>query len=215
MKKMSEKNIKDRIVNSLLLLYLIHRANEKGKIEDPIKSQKLVFFAQKKFIERKLKGFAYNFFRWHMGPFSKDLCVDLDMLEYTNLISRRNGIKLTKDGKDALQKCNEIFEENKVFLKYIDSVVDKYANLDTEEIMEATYETKVVIPRIRKLMRIGDIPEGQIILFKPSEKTMKRAFNINEGWLGSLELLLDKEATHSLMKAEEDVREGRVSKLSV
>jgi uncharacterized protein YwgA len=198
----SDSSIRERVTNNLLLLYLIDETNKKGKMEDALKLQKMVFLSQKKFIERKLKGFSYNFFRWHKGPYSKGISMDTDLLTSDNLIQcGRDKIELTSDGKKILQGSSDLLEQNQIFLKYIDSVIDEYSKLDPETLKNKVYAMEVMVPLIRKIMTIQQIPQGRIILFKSSDKKVKRIFEMPEAWIGTLELALDSEALEFLKKA--------------
>lgn len=198
--EMGERDIREHVTNNLLLLYLIDKANERGKMEDELKLQKMVFLAEKKLIERKLKGFSYNFFRWHKGPFSKEVSMDLSLLFDNNLVSSQRGkIELTRDGKEVLRGCFELLKKNQTFLSWIDPIVEKHATLDPETVKDEVYAMKIMVPKIRKLMSIREVPKGQIILFKSSDEKVKRIFEVDEAWMGTLELILDVEALRFLV----------------
>lgn len=203
----------ERVVNNLLLLHLIDRANQKGNIEDNLKVQKMVFLAQKNFIDKKLKGFAYNFFRWERGPFSADLNNDLMKLirnDFVRWESWKKRIYLTKEGNRILEACKGVLEENKNFLKLINEITDKYANIDPEKIKDEVYKMKLMVPRVRERMVIKEMRPGQMILFRPSMKRMKREFKIGEEWQATLEVIFDEEVVADLRKAYNDAREGNV-----
>ena len=160
---MSIENTKERIVNNLLLSYLIDKTNKEGNIEDNLKLQKLTFISQKKFIERKLKGFSYNFFRWHKGPFSADVNNDLALLKQMNFARWEDKIYLIEEGEVLLNQCEDLFKRNDAFLQIIDSIIKEYARLKPDEIKEKVYEMKVMVPKIRKLMPIREIPPKTLI----------------------------------------------------
>jgi uncharacterized protein YwgA len=203
----------DRIVNNLLLLRLIGETNDFGKLEHQLKVQKLVFLIQKNFVQRKLKGFSYNFFRWEQGPFSADVNNDLKLLKKSKLITWDDDeILLTKQGADLLKECDEVFKENIIFNKPFESVVKSYANFTPEEIKEEVYKQNIFVPKIRKVMSIDKIPLKQLILFRPTIKKMKELFKIDEEWEATLELLLDKEGLVSLGNALNDAMEGKHGK---
>lgn len=209
---MSPKNIDDRVKNNLLLLYLINKTNEIADVEDNLKVQKLVFLSQKKLIEKKIKGFSYNFFRWERGPFSANVSEDINGLIQDNFLSWGKGnIKLTKEGEKVLKECSEILESNHNVIQYVDQIVEEYGQLTPDEIKKYVYDLRIMVPRIRKLMRIEDIPMRTLILFKPSLKRVKRTFNVSDDWLVTLELILNPEARESLKRAQRDAREGRTS----
>ena len=213
---MSEMGIRERVTNILLLLYLIEKTNRIGEVENELKLQKLVFLAQKRLVEKKLKAFSYNFFRWLKGPFSKNLRIDLTTLLQSHFITMTPaGIELTRKARELLNNCSELLDRNQGFLKDIDSTVDCFSKYSPDKIKEFVYSMKVVVPRIRQLMSIKNIPPSQLILFKTSDKKARSIFFIDNSWLATLELSFDIEAIESLEKAIDDAVEGRVQELSV
>jgi len=206
---MSEESIKDRVVNNLLLLYLIEQTNKKGKLEDPLKLQKLVFLSQKKTIAKKGKGFNYNFFRWQKGPYSADVSEDLKVLMANNYVSGKYEVELTDQGREVLSKCAELLTKNKRLLEPIDAVIEQYAQLDPEKIKNEVYKMQVIVPRTHQLARVEQLPPRQLILFRSSDESAKLLFDIDGEWLATLELIFDQEALDSLRRAQKDATEGR------
>jgi len=207
---MSEVDIQDRVVNNILLLYLIKKTNSIGKVEDTLKLQKLVYLTQKKYIEKKSKVFNYNFFRWDKGPFSADVSNDLTSLKCRGLVRDRWPIRLTKEGNELVNGCQEVLDENEALLKVIDGVISEYARYTPDEIKEHVYKMKIFVPRLREVMTIAEVPRGTLILFKPSTKRSKTSFVLDEDWCATLELALDQEAVESLKQSYNDAVEGRV-----
>ena len=206
---MSEASIQERVANNLLLLYLIRRANQKGELEDNLKLQKLVFLSQKKFLNRKVKAFSYNFFRWHQGPFSAEVNNDLTALSSRGLVKRRWPIELTNEGKELLEECKELLEINKRFLDVVDDIVSDFADLTPDQIKDYVYKMKIFVPRLREVMTVEEVPSRTLILFKPSDKRSKAKFLIDEAWCATLELALDQEAVESLKQSYDDAVEGK------
>lgn len=213
---MSEMGIRERVTNVLLVLYLIETTNAIGNLEDELKLQKLVFLAQKKLVERKLKAFGYNFFRWRKGPFSKNLRIDLiTMSDQKFLKATREGIQLTSKGKELIEDSRDIFNGNRTFLRYIDQIIEKNAELSPDDIKEKVYSLKVMVPIIREFMSIKEVPLRRLILFKTSDKKAQGIFHIPSSWLATFEIMFDKEATSSLERAVDDAIEGRAKELTL
>ena len=209
---MTEKTIAERIVNSLLLLYLIGRANGLGRVEDDLKAQKLTFLVEKQFVQKRLRGLTYNFFRWHKGPYCAALSNDIRALMASGLLERTpSGFMLTKDGEDLMSQCDELLGRNGSFMGIIDSVLKDYASLPPDEIKETVYKVSIFVPKLRKVMKIEDIPPGQLILFNLSEKNAKGVFDVDESWLATLEVVLDADTMDSLKASQEDAINGRIS----
>lgn len=213
---MSEMGIRERVTNVLLLLYLIEKTNDIGQVEDELKLQKLVFLSQKRLVRRKLKAFSYNFFRWKKGPFSKNLRIDLITLLQANFLTmRESGIELTEKARELLNISAELLNENRDFLADIDIVASQYSELSPEEIKAFVYSLRVVVPRIREVMSIRNIPLSQLILFKTSDKKARSIFRIDDSWLATLELTFDIDAIKSLERAVDDAIEGRVQQINL
>jgi uncharacterized protein YwgA len=214
--EMSETGIRERVTNILLLLYLIDQANAKGKVEDELKLQKLAFLAEKELVRRRLKALSYNFFRWLKGPFSKNLRLDLILLMQSSFVQMgANGIELTSKATEILSNCRGLLEGNRDFLRSIDAVTAIYSNRPPDQIKELVYSMEIMVPKVRQMMIIRDIPMSQLILFKMSDEKAKAIFDIDESTLATLELTFDSEACNSLSQAIDDAAEGRAHEFTV
>ena len=212
---MSEKAIYDRIRNILLLMYLIQKTDEKFVVEDNLKIQKLVFLSQKKLTARKMNGFAYLFFRWLKGPFSGDLNNDIVLLKQMKFLRWGDDkIELTEEGKHILKGLYEVMENNKGFSDVIDNIIEEYGSLSPEEMKEKVYQMKILVPKVRKVMRIEEIPPKKLMLFGLSRENTKIEFNIDEEWLDTLEVLLDDEAIQFLERLKNSAVEGNIIEFS-
>ena len=211
---MNSRTIEERLEDNLLLLYIIYKSDKKGRIEDLFKLQKITFLIENNLIRRKIKGLNYNFFRWERGPFSKDLSIDVNFLEDNNLIVLNDGYKVTDRGKEILKDAEEIFNKNIPILKFFDTIINRYAKKNVDEIKEIIYRMRVVIPRIKTSERISDILKGQLILFKMSKQKAKEVFQINNQWLETLDLLFDMNAMKAFERAESNFKEGKIFNVS-
>jgi len=202
--------LKERTINSLLVLHLIDETNKKGTLEDNFKVQKMVFSIQKLLTQRSRKAFSYNFFRWHKGPFSADLNNDLNLLQKNKMVDwGKDKIVLTRQGTELLNACHEIIDKNIFFHDAFNTIINEYARLPPGEIKNRIYQLRIFVPVLRKVMSIRDIPLKQLILFKPRDERMKHVFDIDESWEATLEILFDKDALVSLSMAFKDAKEGR------
>lgn len=210
-KGMSERTIGEMVGNNLLLLFLVDETSKEGKVEGDLKAQKLVFLSQKLMVQRKLKAFNYNFFRWHKGPYCADLSNDLKRLKVAGLV-RRNGsrLELTDLGKSVIANCEAELTDWTDFISPIREVAQEYGRFTPEELKERVYDIAVFVPRDHKVMKIRDIEEKKLILFKPSEKEARKVLSLSENWQATLELVFSKEAQDSLRMAQRDAVEGRI-----
>lgn len=212
---MSEKTIKDRIINLLLSLYIIDKVNTTSSLENNLKLQKLIFLSQKQLIEKQKSGFRYLFIRWNQGPFSANLNEDLKLLQHSKFINwGKNSINLTTESKQLMAQLQDLFNLNKTYLKSIDSILEQYSSLTPTEIKEHVYNIKIRIPRIGTIMRIEDIPHKKPLLVELSKNRARHSFDLPEEWLETLEVVFDWEAMNLLKQADNDAIAGRTNSLN-
>ncbi len=208
---MSEKTIGERVENNLLFLYLVSETSKAGIVEDDLKAQKLVFLSQKKLVQKKLKAFSYTFLRWHKGPFSKDLAEDIKSLVKAGMLSRINdNIALTDAGREIVARSEELLTKQPEFMVPIKAIAQLYGAIPSEQLKEQVYDISVWVPKLKKTMKIRDVEEKQLILYGISAKNARKAFNLDENWQATLEIVFDKEALDSLKMAHQDAIEGRI-----
>jgi uncharacterized protein YwgA len=208
---MTEKTISERVENNLLFLYLVSEASKAGRVEDDLKAQKLVFLSQKKLVQKKLKAFSYTFLRWHKGPFSKDLAEDIKSLVKAGMLTRIDDkIALTDAGKEIVARSEELLTKQPEFMVPIKAIAQLYGAIPSEDLKEKVYDISVWVPRLKKVMKIRDIEEKQLILYGLSAKKARKAFNLDENWQATLEIVFDKDALDSLKMAQQDAVEGRI-----
>lgn len=180
------------IVDRLLLLHSINKINQKGRLENSFKLQKIIFKVQNNLIHKRIKAINYMFIRWNKGPFSADVSADVDFLTDNNLVtSNKENIKITKTGELVLKECSEIFENNKAILRFFSDVVNDFATKNVDEIKKEIYSLEIFVPKIHKKMIINDIPIGVPLLFKLADKTAKNKIKIGENWIDTIEELFE------------------------
>lgn len=198
------------MVDNLLLLYLIKRVHERSRrYLGMTRLQKLVFMAEKALNEQRIKAFNYTFFAWDFGPLSREIYVDHEKLVDNGTLSKNENISLSKDGKKLLKDSEEIFEKNKDILEDIDITIEKYADFDTESLVEYVHDLKVKVKEYEKPVRIGSLRKGTDIISKLDEEKAEKSFEIDEAWIETLEILLDKEFCKAIKESEMDTIEGR------
>jgi uncharacterized phage-associated protein len=200
------RNPEEAIVDKVLLLYLIKKAEEKGRIWGITKLMKLVFFAERKMVKYNVKGFNYNFYRWHLGPFTPEVYEDLEYLIETDLVAEREGIEVTNHGVEILKAVEQLLKENENVLEYIEELVGKYASERTSELMKLAYETEVEIMPFKIKAKVRDVPVGYNLVTKLGESEARDAFEIDDAWLETLDILLDTQAYESLKDAMASAR---------
>lgn len=200
---------KERLVNLLLLLHLIKKANEEGVIEGLTKFQKLVFLSELEMIKQGHKGLSYTFIRLNYGAYSGQAKNDLEELQRNNLvtISTSRGIFLTERGNEVLDAASDLFEANVEILEDIQTICEEYAAVPWRVVMALVYKMPHPLGR-KKTIKAAEM--RQVLLPPISKKKTKHTFQIDPQWAESLEILLDTEFYESLKKAAREVREKRL-----
>jgi uncharacterized protein YwgA len=200
---------RDSIVNRLLLLYMIAQTIKQGYIKGKVKLMKMVYLSQEKMVKNRLRGFNYTFYKWKYGPMSDRVLEDFESLVAAGLITPPPGSAgLTNEAREILKTCRELFDRNREILATIDKTVNEYAPYNGRQIKLVVYGRPILGEK--KGVELGEV--GEVLLTGISEKEAVCNFLIDEEWLETLDILLDKEARESLQRGIEDARQGRVSK---
>lgn len=187
LRNLPKRTPKEQVVDKLLVLYILNN----HEIVDDTKAQKTIFFAENTMDSKGIKGFSYNFFRWHFGEFSRELESDLKELKRDGLIT--NNLEVTSKGKEILDKTKGLLETNSEITKRIDMFGAYTKNKSLTEVKNLAY-TRI----FRNGIAVKDMPLGKIILIKLDESKAKIDFQIDEGWIGTLEILFNKKLEQSL-----------------
>jgi uncharacterized phage-associated protein len=186
----------EKIADELLLIYLISKTKGRGNL-GITKLMKLTFLAEQKMVDAKVKGFNYWFYKWHYGPFTPEIYDDLDYLMQNELVTEREGIELTDRGREFLNEIRDLLNENTGILKYIDEIAEEYGTLGLNTLMNQVYEIEIG-NRSSGRKKIKDLQIGEDILMKESEIEADRVFEIDDEWLETLDVILNREEYESL-----------------
>lgn len=187
----------------IFFLYLVSKVDDIGRT----KLQKLVYLIQCKLGRKGIKTFNYNFYRWNYGPFTEEVFQDGEAL-VDNSILLDISTKPSEKGFEVLCQCEELFLENQEVLREIDKLVKRYDFEPLYKIKEAVYNSKVTING--KNVRVEDVPLGESLDISISEEEAEMTFKVDDEWLETLDILLDRESSQSLEKAIEDAEKGKL-----
>lgn len=211
MSRVTEKEI---VVDNLLLAYLIERAHKRSRrYLGMTKLQKLIFMVEKIFNERKIKAFNYDFFAWDYGPLSREIYLDLRKLIENDIVSQNENITLSRRGKKLLEDLKEIFQRNREIMECIDSIVEKFADFNTDSLVQYVHDMEVTVKGQDEPVRIGNLDKGTSIMSRISGENAEKSFEIEEAWLETLEILMDKKFCEAIEESEIDAVEGRTYNL--
>lgn len=197
------KTLKEFTTDNLLFMYVVDRANKKGRIEGQKKLMKLIFLAEHSLVVSRLKGLNYEFFKYSYGPFSTEVYANRDLLVENNFLNDVNGFTLEDRGREVLKIGRPFLEKNRVFTRHIDDVIDKYAKTPPWEIEEITKNIKI------NGVKIKDLPDYHLILTKLTKRQADMIFDINEDFIGTFDTMLNRETFDSLLEAIEMARRSK------
>lgn len=152
------KTESQKLSETLLLLRILEKdRNISGKL----KFQKEVFLAELALLESNLGGLFFKFFRYNLGPYSKDLTQTYEFLALQGFVHRSN-FRLTERG-EYLNKWVELtlksYENNSKIYRVIDSTVKKYSPYHGEGLKRRVYRLKVKpFDMPEKEMAVEEIP---------------------------------------------------------
>jgi uncharacterized protein YwgA len=202
------------LYDRLLLLWLVYDAM-KYKLFGETKVQKLTFLAEWEMLDKRQKGFNYNFIKLTFGPYSRDLEKDIKWLEDSNLVKlisadeKTRIFKLTELGQKILTVFHDVFDRNKIFTEKIAEINRKFAGLTLDELLKFVYS--LPHPYMRGRPRtIGELKPGTILLYKIDPEKAKVTFSLTPEELATLDIYLDEGRYRSLMEACESVKRKRL-----
>jgi uncharacterized protein YwgA len=128
---------------------------------DNLKIQKIVFISENEAREEKLKAANFTFFRYNLGPYSKELANKVRMLEDANFIDPETR-RPTSRGEyvlDYLSECTGESPEIARALEILYKVCKKYRGTRSSRLVDAVYKMEVPVTGLNgQLMKVRDIP---------------------------------------------------------
>jgi hypothetical protein len=204
---LDDRTPKETLSDRLLLLWLLYDAMKFSTIGDT-KAHKLGYLSELKMNNDLEKGFNYNFKKLPFGPYSEQLQKDADWIEEQKLIDSHRFadgkiFQSARFGRKLLSDFSDMFVRNNIFTRKIFAINGKYASLNTYELVETVHQQGT--PEIEDV-KISDLENGEMILFRlPSEKA-KVEFYITPEELATLDVYLDEENYNSVMSAFESAK---------
>jgi len=136
------------LINKILMLYLIKKANEiYPLLYGRIKFQKMFFLSELMLEQERIQGLTFRYFRYNNGPFSKDLFATFENLETHGLTKGTSSkrFKLTKEGEYLFEtiKSSGLYKSNIEVIRFIDETIKKYGNKVGTDLMNIVYGIKV------------------------------------------------------------------------
>ena len=159
---------RDSLTDALLsLVFLNHCAPaENTAIGDRLKVAKLLFLATHDLFSRQTRAFSFSFYRYHHGPFTRELYETWGELSRMGFLDIQPGGKgqliLTEEGVRAAARYEQRIESlgGEGILETFRRVSDTYCQLSTDELLRRVYVMEVTPLGWQQPVTIGDAPVG-------------------------------------------------------
>lgn len=199
-----DRNSKEATIDRFLLMLLISYANRNKSLWGKTKLEKLLYCSQYSMMKTKIKGLNYYFYRWHYGPYSKQVYEDLAILSKCGLVTQRVDLGemiTTPQGLKILELFNDVINDNSDVRDILKETTYEYREYDADKIRDAVYNTIVYGT---KNLYVRDVKLGDPLLYKLPENKAKNIFRINSGKLETLSILFMPEFCEQIIKARVD-----------
>jgi len=174
------------LTDRVLSLFLLSSAGCDGLYSN-IKFQKLVFLSEWNLIKKDIKAFHFKFFRYRLGPFSKELLLDQQELTEKGYIT--GGLALKEKAVDLLEyvvAATKDIRTNQEVYNTIEATCTEYGKKTALSLMDLVYKMKIrphdmpgeEMP-IRKIPAFMDI-------FVPEVQQMSQQFELPEYLLNDI-----------------------------
>jgi uncharacterized phage-associated protein len=175
------------------------------------KVQKLTFLAEWEMLDKRQKGFNYDFIRLTFGPYSPDLEKDIEWFENNGLVElipideKTRIFRETSIGNKILGDFKDTFKRNELFTQKISEINRDFASMPLEKLLSFVYG--LPHPYMKgKPRRIGELKPRTPILFKINEQKASVKFVMTPEELATLDIYLDKVCYDSIMQASESAK---------
>lgn len=196
---------KQEILDRFLSLYLFNEVSERSRMWGIMKFMKLIFLSEKKMVEAQKEGFNHRFFRYDKGPLSTEVYTDYEVLQEQQLITD-NGYYISDRGREVLEESSELIEENRSIFEEIDEVVEAFGGFSGSQLKNIVYDVEVDRLPTGETIKVRDIPKNHDIIYRLPDELIREKFEIDEGWIDTLEIMMDQEARENLEGAMSDAK---------
>lgn len=196
---------RERLIDRLLTTYIINQCEIEHDVHlSETKLQKLVFLSEKKLIEDKIKALNYQYMKFLHGPYSNELRSDLSVFSDISYL-KGPFINGTPRLRWIIEDFRETFDRNPVIINYIEDVLEEYAGIPTNRLLEIVY----AMPWNQGRM-IEDLPNKTPMLYPLKSSKATRVFEIENEDLRDLKFCFSERSLDILGEANDDLRKGRL-----
>jgi uncharacterized protein YwgA len=174
-------------------LRLFEAVNKVDWVDGNLKIQKLSFIAELKGIQEGIAATHFKFFRYNLGPYSKDLANDVKKLIEFGLITTTH--RLTKKGVFILEYIGPAVKQSESATKaveIIESAARTYGKKTGPQLKDLVYKLKVPVYQLdNEVQRVEDI-ELFTDIFNPTQTDgLKETSPFSEDMIEAIEQELD------------------------
>ena len=197
------RTVPDKLIDKLLLLYLVEDTLKHIRFLIETKLQKLVFLSELLMFRKEEKGFNYTFIKLDYGPFSQEVRRDLGKLIEQAILFER-GLRPTKQANFILEDFQNVFERNRPFIEKIEKTTKKYARVPTKKLVRRVHAMHH--PYLLPKRTIGSLKPTTPIIYRMDERKASHLFEVKPQELSDLELCFNKQVSRYLEQAMTDVQ---------
>ena len=169
------------LIDRVLSLFIASIADENGGISGNLKFQKLTFLSEWELIKKGIKALHLKFFKYKLGPWSKDLMFDQQYLIEKGYLT--GGFALKEKATCLLDYFLAVASDSAVNKEALGTIIDtcegygKYTGLQLQRIV---YDMKIAPHDMpTSMLKIADIP-AFVDIFVPEVLTLKRTLELPE-----------------------------------
>lgn len=198
------RTLREKVIDRLLSLYIIEKCQRDFNVPSmsETKMQKLVFLAEKKLIDSKCKGFNYRFIKLLYPTYSEELENDLKDLAQLRLL---DGPYYSRNEKTQmiLEDFHDVLERNGEIKQAIDSTLEKYASVPTEQLVH------MVRGMHWRRGTINELSMRTPLLYPLKEAIARCIFEIGDEDLEDLAICLSPQISRGIEQAFDELRRGQ------
>lgn len=143
------------------VLKLLESVNQRGGQADNLKVQKLTFLHELKAQEEGLRSAHYKFFRYNLGPYSKILAQDVELLEALGFITKTSR-QLTKRGRFLLELLADEVQRSRAAQRAVELIQEtarEYGRVRSDRLVDRVYAMSAPVydlgGRVEKIRNIS------------------------------------------------------------
>jgi hypothetical protein len=119
-----------------------------------------------------------------------------------------NFITITNKGTDIIKNTTDLLNRNTELVEYIRQVVREFGPYKGKSIKEVVYG----LAKVDEKKHIADTEHGEPLLSALSIEQANRRFWLDDEWMETLSILIDKDMCKSLDRGIQDAKEGKIEK---